>query len=186
MGRNNILGVWNEVRISNEGISITLYSESADEVYVEDEMWFTHNELHDSGSNRIYSLRLSQETREIMSSEGLNQYQELEDFLMSETDEYIAEGDIVEDKETPPSWSETNYLKVESVTDIPANQYLVEDATDDYWATTVAEMNPDYPDVDTVVECYYITTEEKAASKKYAFPESRLTPVDPEEIYTNE
>jgi hypothetical protein len=108
MGRNNILGVWNEVRISNEGISITLYSESTDEVYVEDEMWFTHNELHDSGSNRIYSLRLSQETREIMSSAGLNQYQELEDFLMSETDEYIAAGDIVEDKETPPSiWSKT-------------------------------------------------------------------------------
>jgi hypothetical protein len=186
MERDNILSVWNEVRISDEGISVTLYSEDANDVYVEDELWFTHNELLDESSNRIHSLRLSRKSREIMEDGGLNQYQELENFLMSNKEEpKIEAGSIVKD-ENSPEWSDLNYLKVERVTSIHASRYLIEDSTDPQWATTVADVNPKYPADDYVVECHYMDTDDRVSQKRYAFPISRLTPVNPEEVPRNE
>jgi hypothetical protein len=60
-----ILNVWNEVRITSNGISITLLSESTDgTAVVEDETWFTFDELSAQSPSRPVTLNLSDETSE--------------------------------------------------------------------------------------------------------------------------
>jgi len=54
------LTVWNEITISQSGIGITLYSESTDGAVVEDETWFTFDELQ-TETGEIHSLNLSDE-----------------------------------------------------------------------------------------------------------------------------
>jgi hypothetical protein len=60
-----VLDVWNEVRITSDGISITLLSERADGgAVVEDETWFTFDELTAESPSRPMTLNLSDETSE--------------------------------------------------------------------------------------------------------------------------
>lgn len=62
---NAPLNVWNEVRITSEGISISLFSESTDgPAIVEDELWFTFDELELLANSEPQSLNLSDETVE--------------------------------------------------------------------------------------------------------------------------
>lgn len=62
-----VLNVWNEVRITSDGISITLLSELSDGgAVVEGETWFTFDELQNRSPSRPISLNLSDETSELL------------------------------------------------------------------------------------------------------------------------
>lgn len=75
----------------------------------------------------------------------------------------IHEGDIVYD-ENSPHWSDDNRVEVTGVTDQVASEYQVDEDS------TIADLNPDYPSDDTVVEGTYSS----GGNKEYAFPASRL------------
>lgn len=67
---NAPIAVWNEVRFTSEGISISLFSESPDGgAILEDEMWFTYDELQEKAPSEPLSLRLSSESREALSEQ---------------------------------------------------------------------------------------------------------------------
>jgi hypothetical protein len=60
-----IYNIWNEVRISDDTISISLIAEGDDGATVEDELFFTFEDLQ-SASGSIDRLTLRGETRETM------------------------------------------------------------------------------------------------------------------------
>lgn len=170
---SEILDTWTEIRTSDSGISATLYSEwEGGEVIVEDEMWLTQDELSDS--REITSLNLSQESREAIHSrsDDSDDTQKNGVELIQETMYAIEEGDWVFDK-SPPSWSEdAPNLQVIEVTDMRADEYVIEEkrfGPD----TTVADANPEYPSDDRVVLCRF--GDQMDSDEPYAYPESRLT-----------
>lgn len=62
--------VWNEVRFTSEGISISLFSESTGgDAILEDEMWFTYDELQEMSPSAPLSLSLSETTKEGLSEQ---------------------------------------------------------------------------------------------------------------------
>lgn len=65
--------VWNEVRITSDGISISLLSEGrGGRAIVEDEMWFTFDELQEMSPSEPMSLNLSDETQAALSENALD------------------------------------------------------------------------------------------------------------------
>jgi hypothetical protein len=165
--------VWNEIRVTDDGVSVTLYSEdpSGHGPIVEDEWWMTHAEIENT-PHGIASLRVSEETLERGSQE--------EEVTLST-------GDVVEDL-NPPSYmseeaiGEKGQLIVDEV--LPPEvtcatwAFDEEASTDDMsdmeqvFAQTVADANPSYPDDDRVVLARY-----KDSDSQYAFPASRLAKV---------
>ena len=173
---SEILDTWTEVRTSDNGISATLYSEwEGGEVIVEDELWFTQDELSDS--REITSLNLSQESREAIYSRqtDIDSYTEDNSVeLIQESSNQIEEGDWVID-ENPPSWSEdgARLQVVERLDDVTADEYVIEKNTFGKDGT-VAMANPSYPSDDTVILCRF--ADQMDSDEPYAYPESRLRP----------
>jgi hypothetical protein len=67
------INVWNEVRVTSDGISISLFSESAGgPAVVEDELRFTFDELQELSPSEPISLRLSEETGDALLDEQRN------------------------------------------------------------------------------------------------------------------
>jgi hypothetical protein len=62
---NDIYNIWNEVRITDDTISISLLAEGDDGATVEDELFFTFDELQ-SASGTIERLTMREETRATM------------------------------------------------------------------------------------------------------------------------
>lgn len=171
---SEILDTWTEIRTSDSGISATLYSEwEGGEVIVEDEMWLTQAELSDS--REITSLNLSQESREAIYSRSddsdATQRNGVE--LIQESNYVIENGDWVFDK-SPPTWSEdAPNLQVIEVTDMRADEYVIEEADLFKPEETVADANPSYPSDDRVILCRF--GDQMDSDEPYAYPESRLT-----------
>ena len=193
------LTVWNEITISQSGIGITLYSESTDGAVVEDETWFTFDELQ-AETGEIHSLNLSEETDELMAEAAktsrqqkiYNEFEdidfgkledELEDELYEEQEshDFPNEGEIVEDL-NPPSWSENNALEVvEVLEDVKAEDYVIqgqragvalsEDEHLSLYEQSVAQANPSYDSDDPVVMCEYA---DENNNTTYAFPLGRI------------
>jgi len=172
---SEILDTWTEVRTSDNGISATLYSEwEGGEVIVEDELWFTQDELSDS--REITSLNLSQESREAIYSRqtDIDSYTEKNGVeLIQESRNQIAEGDWVID-ENPPSWSEdgARLQVVERLDDVTADEYVIKHNNFYRNDVTVASENPDCPSDDTVILCRF--ADQMDSDEPYAYPESRL------------
>jgi hypothetical protein len=65
--------VWNEVRITSDGISISLLSESRDgPAIVEDEAWFTFDELESMAPSEPLSLNLSDQSQNALDEQSEN------------------------------------------------------------------------------------------------------------------
>lgn len=182
MSQNTPTAVWNEVRFTSEGISISLISESPEGVaVVENEMWFTYDELQEMAPSQPMTMRLSQETRDALID---SQRSESGDSQQSESGPSFEAGDEVTDIAAPP-WSEDGTVVVKKVTDMTADEYVIQMNLFEE-DETVADANPNYPDDDTVVEAVYLdtVTDEQGRLTKaitsvpaddvYAFPESRL------------
>lgn len=64
---------------------------------------------------------------------------------------------------------------------VALTSYQASDYTIDSDGTTVADVNPGYPDDDPVVECVFLPLESKtpdiASARRYAFPARRLEPI---------
>lgn len=169
MSDNRPIGVWAEFRTSTEGVSVTLYSESAEGTpVVEDELWFTHDELQE-GPQGIETLRLTQETRAQLKPD--------ERGSQESQGRQIEKGDILRD-DNAPSWSDNDIVVVvEPDAGVSADAYYTGDGG------TVADANPSYPADDTVVRAVYRSDVPQYSDKTiagfddedvYAFPESRL------------
>ena len=74
----------------------------------------------------------------------------------------FAEGDVVID-EAAAHWSETPEVEIVEVTDIPANEYYINETH------TVATRNSNYPYDDRIIRARPVNAE-----KVYSYPESRL------------
>jgi len=178
--------VFTELRVSDEGVSITLFSEWNTETIVEDEIWLTDEQLSDTGT-LLSDLSLSQQTREALSEarreamKGQMHSPESGDIETVSEPESQSEtkpawdlpdvGDIVLDG-SPPDWSDDNRLRVIEVTDTPAEKYVIGHGPMEnvgYFDETVADKNPDEPADAPVVIANYIGSE-----NQYAFPVSRL------------
>lgn len=180
--------VFTEMRVSEEGVSITLLSEWNGETIVEDEVWLTDEELASTGTLRS-DLGLSDETCEALSDartkamEGALYGPESGDVETVSEPEGQSEnepewdlpdvGDVVLDG-NPPNWSDDNRLRVIEVTDTPANRYVIgEGPVESYdgvvFKDTVADNNPAEPDDAPVVIANYL-----GSDNQYAFPVSRL------------
>jgi len=169
---SEILDTWAEIRTSDNGISATLYSEwEGGEVIVEDEMWLTQDELSDS--REITSLSLSTESRKAVA--GIDESDDTQKNgveLIQETMYAIEEGDWVFDM-NPPPWSEdAPNLQVVEVTDMRADEYVIQENMFEP-DSTVADANPEYPSDDRVVLCRF--GDQMDSDEPYAYPESRLT-----------
>jgi len=157
-----ILSVWNEVRVTADGVSVTLYSESTNSgAVVEDEYWISKDEMADT-PHSVESLRM--ESR-------------LHQEAPSDSESNFSEGQAVVDK-SPPSWAEGERLVVDEVLSHPqvtAETYLYREnaATsgrlDALFSQTVADVNEEYPADDRVILARY-----EDSDKQYAFPASRL------------
>jgi hypothetical protein len=184
--------VWTEVRATDEGVSITLYSETEGEIIVEDETWYTLDELTSNDNNRT-QLTLSEnpltrlsddededededdEDDETGSTDQIDDYQEFYGTIPLSTSEKaecrldIDEGDVLVDIEGAQVVMGRDKPKVE-VTNVTSERASDYDITVDGETVTVAEENPDYPIYDLVVEGQYV----KGGDRTYAFPVSRL------------
>lgn len=178
--------VWTEVRATDEGVSITLYSETGNDVIVEDETWYTLDELTSDDNNRT-RLTLSEksltrlsddedEDDETGSTDQIDDYQKFYGTIplsISEKDPVdrldIEEGDVLVDIEGAQVVMGPDKPKVE-VTNVTRERASDYDITVDGETVTVAEENPDYPIYDLVVEGQYV----KGGDRTYAFPVSRL------------
>lgn len=62
--------VWNEVRFTSDGISISLFSESKEGgAILEDEMWFTYDELQEMAPSGPKNLGLSRESSDALAKQ---------------------------------------------------------------------------------------------------------------------
>lgn len=186
------INVWNEIRVSGDGIGITLYSETAgDTPVVEDETFFTFDELQSEQVGEILSLRLSDETRERMPAsmdEILNDAEALIE-EMEEPTLPMAGDPLVDDN--APSWSEDDRVVVEeTLSEVNASEYVIQgpsldsdesgitlDESLQAWGDkTVADANPSYSSDEPVVLARYVDKPDTV----YAFPASRLVEPSPE------
>lgn len=193
MTEDTIVNVWNEVRLTADGISITLFSETATGgATVEDEMWYTFEELQGQSPTAPQSLNLSPETRSKLSEQSdTAEMASLDEVCSSVEAENIVEdvqsndlpevGDILRD-EGGPDWYDGYKVKVLDVLeDVNCNKYVIQSdrpRTDRVNTTvdeprllekTVADANPSYDPHDPVVIARYLDS-----NKEYAFPASRL------------
>lgn len=174
--------VWNEVRVTSDGISISMYSESRDSgAVVEDELWFTFDELQAMSPSEPKQMRLSQSSRKLLEdAASAMQKQEVMEEL-EESEPSYEEGEVVQDTNAP-SWSEDDRLVVVNVADHPADEYIVE-ARRHRPNETVYTTNPSCDADETVIEAVYYDDwvhsdaegyGEYNEDDVYAFPESRI------------
>ena len=148
---DEIINVWNEVRVTGDGISITLLSERASGgAIVEDETWFTFDELTANSPQSPISLNLSDETSQ----------------------------DFAEQRRLAHWSDDTRVEVVEVLPNTRCEEYVIQGRhegqslpkSEQSWTDeTVATANPSYDEGDTVVRGKYVGSE-----KVYAFPASRL------------
>ena len=199
MTEDTIVNVWNEVRLTADGISITLFSETATGgAIVEDELWYTFEELQEQSPNPPQSLNLSPETRSKLSEQSEDRgFASMDEVLssvepeglpLSEAKEIVEDaqsdtlpdvGDILRD-ENAADWSDERRVEVLNVLeDVNCNKYVIQSDEDHRINTevdepkllekTVADANPSYDQHDPVVIARYLDS-----NKEYAFPASRL------------
>jgi hypothetical protein len=179
MEQNTINGVWLEGQIDDNGISLTLISESKGSgAQVEEIKHFDISELEQM-SGELFSLNLSDETSEALvgnsasRDSGQSEIEDYADSLQSEI-EALSEletsprptperGQIMVD-DNPAPWSDDDRVEVIYATDYEARNFDMDDT-----GSTVAQANPSYPEDDTVILAKYV-----GSVKEYAFPASRL------------
>jgi hypothetical protein len=178
-----ITNVWNEVRVTDEGISITLLSESLEGgAIVEDETWFTFDEMRADSPQSPISLSLSGETDSALAEQRrMAQVGELVDSQESDNSQELPEvGDCLTDQ-NPPSWaSDSDYLEVvevlpntrcdEHIIQGPNEGKSLEKGKHQLFDKTVADANPSYNENEPVVMAQY-----NGSGDWYAFPASRLS-----------
>lgn len=76
----------------------------------------------------------------------------------------MKEGDLVRDKENPD-----DRLVIKAVSTDEAREWFISDI-----GKTVAQVNPEYPDTDSVIHAKYIIGDGIESDSVYTFPESRL------------
>lgn len=178
-----ILNVWNEIRVTDEGISISLFSESRDGgAVLEDETWFTFDEMSEMTPTGPMSLRLSDEARESLDrsrefgSEDSQQSAESGSRKSAESGsrksvEIPPVGNFVRDA-NPPSWSDGERLKVVGISDKSANEYQIEGHQTVYMANP--SCDPDEPVAEAVYESDIGPFGNYNSDDVYAYPASRL------------
>lgn len=199
MEQQTITTVWNEVRVTSEGISVSLLSETSEGgAVVEDEAWFTFEELAAMSPSEPLSLNLSDETKEALSEMRTNaeRYEnvlKIKEIVNEEpTGEHsslLEVGDVVED-ENPPSFpdAEEELVVVEVMESVSCEEYVIQGqnegtvtvpAFQKYNDKTVADANPSYDEDGYVVNAVYKSDIESLEnydeSDVYAFPAARLT-----------
>lgn len=164
------INVWNEVRVTGDGISISLISEGAgNPPVVEDEAWFTFDELQEMGPSEPINLNLSDESRSAMVGGRQS----------DDEPTPPQRGDPMVD-DNAPSWAEDSRVVVEQyLPSVCAYEYVIEGpnasgAMDPTLQArsdeTVAAANPSYSADEPVVLARYVDS----PAETYAFPESRL------------
>jgi hypothetical protein len=180
----NVINVWNEVRFTADGISITLFSESQEGgAVVEDELWYTYEEMQELSPSRPFSLNLTDETQSAIATSSASQglQQEMSDYIEEYSQQLENEqvgnlpkvGDVMIDKNAPP-WSNDERVEVTNITDTKAENYIITERFGQMDDETVASANPYYPTNDTVIEAKYLGKDGRPTGDSYAFPESRL------------
>ena len=185
MSEKQITDVWIEGQVDENSISLTLLSES-NGAKVEEIKSLTLDELTDL-SGEIFSMNLSDETREAIQSTTENGYVAEDEFAaefvapdtentvendesdISNTGDYTlpAIGDTAYDTEGP-DWGESTRMRV---TDVFPNT-LAEDFNindDSIYEKTVYSVNNCEPDEPVIMACY-----EEGSGEPYAFPVTRL------------
>jgi|APHM01.1.fsa_nt_gi hypothetical protein len=172
--------VWNEVQFTGNGVSISLYSEDGHGVTVEDETWFTWDEL-ENRKGEIVSLGLTDATRddltredderEVISIEDLDLHEDVEESILSGKKEARLpnEGDIMVDANAP-SWSQDARVEVVDIADEKAGEYTIQAGRSREGSHELTIANPDADPDEAVIEARYLS----GNNKVYAFPESRL------------
>ncbi len=177
------INVWNEVRVTADGISVTLLSESAEGgAVVEDETWFTFDELQEMSPSGPINLGLSDQTQGAWANERrLAQVGRIyENQESDDSQELPEEGDVLID-ENAPDWSvDDKVIVTEVLSDVQCDEYLIdgpnEGTTTDnnlgsMFDKTVADANPSYDEDEPVILAKY----DSGSSDEYAFPASRLS-----------
>lgn len=163
--------VWVETRITNEGISISLLSESRDGAIVEDETWFTFAEMNEMAPSAPISLNLTDTTRDLLRQESAgdedNSDLDIDELLDTGTEPSMPqEGDVLMDQNPPPWGSDEVPITVTEVLEnVKANEHTINN-----YGMTVADANPSYSRFDPVILGTYPDSD-----KEYAFPKSRLS-----------
>jgi hypothetical protein len=163
MAQETPIDVWNEITISQSGVGVTLYSEYGEGggAVVEDETWFTFDELEGKAGD-IISLNLSEESQLSLVEDDKSFRETVEESLAEE--QQVSEGDVLID-DNPAPWSNDTRVVVEDADVVePASDYYIVES-----GGTVAQANPSYPRDDDVILGHY-----EGSTKTYAFPESRL------------
>jgi len=162
--------VWNEIRFTSEGISISLFSEWTDTgAILEDETWFTYDELQEMSPSGPLNLSLTEQSRSTLAGQEtttVNDSQESE-YTLPEV------GQMVQDT-NPSGWNESNYalLEVVEISDKSAGEYFVDQKAHmpDEYRETVANANPSCDPDEPVIEAEYVD----GTGESYGFPVSRL------------
>ena len=175
MADQPVATVWNEIRITGDGISVTLYSEDADGARVEDEVRFTFEELHEM-DGELESLRLSDETYDRMGKDTMSLAEVRESLKENGIRKRFEEGETVIDTESP-EWSADDKLTVHSYAEQQADKYVIDHSHEGENKPTVNDANPSCEPDEPVVLATYDSGNEKI----YAFPQSRLKPVSEDE-----
>lgn len=155
--------VWTEVRVTGNGVSVTLYTENESGMpVVEGETWLTHEELTEP------ELIGGPGKRELLSISGDRPAEP------EETEEYDvpAVGSFVVD-DNPPSWSDNNVLQVKRIPGETAGEHVIQERFGTRSDKTVADANPRYDADAPVVVATYVN----GNNEPYAFPSSRLLEV---------
>jgi len=148
-----INGAWTELRVTSEGISVSLYTESDDRVSVEDETWFTWDELEDS-VGAVVELGANQPSTDTESDE--------KSYILPNV------GDVMVDPKAP-RWSDDNLVRVTHVyPEVTHSEWPLTDH--DGEADVLSDLNRYEPADAPVVEAEYLGNE----GNEYAFPVTRL------------
>jgi hypothetical protein len=179
MSETNLTDVWIEGQVDENSISLTLLSESQNGAKVEEIKSFTLDELTDL-SGEIFSMNLSDETREAIQSTTENDIMAEDEFAAefvapdterdtSNTGDYTlpSTGDIVHDTEGP-DWGESTRMEVTDVLwNTRAKEFNIND--DSIYEKTVYSVNNCEPD-EPVIMARYV----EGSGDEYAFPVTRL------------
>jgi len=183
MERNRVTSVWNEITISGEGVGITLYSEGETGAIVEDETWFTFDELQSEMRGEIVNLSLSDNARDTLSEmsrladigrifeDGHHGEQSRIGQPKKSAYDLPEEGDVMNDPESNVQFGDGR-VKVTKVTSKESKNWtLVVNGKE----TTVAQQNPGHPSNAPVILGNYI----EGSDKSYAYPVTRLEETEP-------
>ena len=150
---------WTELRVTSDGISVSLYTESGDLVSVEDETWFTWSELQGSVGDRVTldaDVEAWEKTPDWASMTPAESSTRKENYDLPEV------GDVMVDLDAP-DWSKYRRVRVTNVSTTPQSEWSVDNHD---WAETLSELNPVEPRDAPVVEAEYLD----GGSTEYAFP----------------